>query len=147
MGFLDKWLRPQQHISMLQSQMAMQNARLAELDAQARWYSTQANDIGAKLLKKEAELATEIKRNRRREDDLVNQLVLLNGGRPVVTRIETPKPEPEQPEGLTAVQQGILRDRAAQYCEQQAHGEPVLAEELETVYQRMLEDPDKWLTD
>lgn len=146
MGLFDRWLKPQQHISMLQSQIAMQNVRLAERDAQANWFSKQAYDAGAKLLKKEAELAAEIKRNRRREDDLVNQIVLLNGGRPVVTRIETPKPEPEPEPKLNSVQDDILRQRAREYCEQK-FGEDFTSDQLEQVYQRMSEDPQEWLSD
>lgn len=140
MGLFDRWLIPYQQTAMLQT-------RLNEATAQANWFDRMARDAGAKLLKKEAELAAEIKRNRKREDDLMNQIIELSGGRKVSTRIEPPTPEPEPVNKLTAVQESILRERAREYCEQKSHGEPVTQEQFEEVYQRMLEDPAQWLND
>lgn len=109
------------------------------------WYRDRCGEMNEALKKKASVLSSEYKRNRQREDALTNQLIEFGGGRRLPSREESV----EQPDGetkkLSPVVESDLRRMAEEYAVQKhQYGTPT-PEEIETVYEQMSLDPDRWI--
>jgi hypothetical protein len=125
--------------------------QLNETTAQAQWFRSQVLELSGRLEKVQKDLDAEIKRNRKREDELVAQILELGGGRRLAHRLEQPRlpnVDIETPDTtVTPIQESLLRERAREYCEQRSEGDEITGEMVERVYQQMLQDPQQWLSD
>lgn len=140
-------------IARLQGEVTTAKAQLTQAEVERDWWRRSAEGLGGTLTDVRRELQAEIKRNRRREDELIEQIIKLGGGRGLVPRQldfdakERAVSENAKPAELTAIQQEQLRDRAFMTLEQRFPGEQVTPEMVEAQYQAMLEDPMDWLID
>lgn len=123
------------------------NAEMRQLKSERDWLRGQVDSIGK-------ELKAERRRNLKREDELTNQILKKSGGRDLPLRFDDEgvkllaNDNPGvSPEGLTQSEVSTLRARARLYCEQKSDPQTPTAEEIEAVFQQMLDNPDHWLND
>ena len=110
------------------------------------WFQARCDEMIVEMVKVKTDLDAEVVRNRCREDDLFNKLLMANGTGTLKTRIEEPQIE-EVILGLDEAEAMQLRGRAMEYATQHSPLEDVSEDEVESAYQMMLEDPQYWLSD
>jgi hypothetical protein len=127
--------------------------QLANITRQAEWYRDRLEESCERIRQLEQDKAAEVRRNRKREDDLSNQILELGGGRRLAERENSPVGVELQPSSdtekkaqLTEAEKAELHRRAIEYCEAKAgEGEIITATEIAQVENRMLENPYHWL--
>ncbi len=137
MGFFSRLISPE--IDRLSSE-------LAQAKKERDWFEARCEESGGQRLKAEADLRSEINRNRKREDLLTDQIRELAGAKRLPVRIVEEKPE-ELPAGLSPMAEQALRDRAREYCEQRYNEADITQEKIDEVFEMMKLDPEEWLKD
>jgi hypothetical protein len=123
---------------------------LAQVTRERDWYQGRCLEIGTAKKQVETKLSAEIKRNRSREDELVNQIISLGGGRtlPIRDKEKVALPQPADDDELTQEQDDLLRQRAVERCPQlHPPGTEITSEMIDSVYEDMKTNPKYWLDD
>lgn len=128
---------------------------IERLNRLVAWYKelAEGHETEKKALK--TELTAEIKRNRRREDEL-NAIIreLTTGQRDIVTPRDVTLPPQKDLLDATHLDKPLTNDerydlweRAKEYAAQSLpEGVDVTDQDIDVVYKKMLKDPAEWLT-
>lgn len=144
MGFIGRLIAPE---------LDRVNAELHQARANADWFEKRCEDLGGERLKALATLEKERNRHRKREEALINIILVLKTGRAIPPDVGEEEAESEISDlksetGLSTAQESLLWSRAREYAASRPgefSDDP--DENAQKAFELMSKDPEQWLSD